>query len=103
MHEEDLQQIRAPAKHQQTYVKPFAYHALGKKQPPYLDLAPMIRRLLDAFTPDRCMWAIDAPYQTQGDNTYQASIELIRDKLDFLSAGDKEKLLMKTALGVYFS
>jgi len=63
----------------------------------------MIRRLLDAFTPDRCMWASDAPYQTQRDNTYQASIELIRDKLEFLSAGDKEKLLTKTAQSVYFT
>ena len=102
VHEEDLKQLCALAKHKKTYVKLSAYYALGKKTPPYLDLAPMIRRLLDAFTPDRCMWASDAPYQTQGDNTYSASIELIRDKLDFLSAGDKEKLLRKTAEGVYF-
>ena len=103
VHEEDLKQLCALAKHKKTYVKLSAYYALGKKKPPYLDLAPMVRRLLDAFTPDRCMWASDAPYQTQGDNTYQASIELIRDKLDFLSAGDKEKLLTKTGEGVYFT
>ncbi|MGI8981716.1 MAG: amidohydrolase family protein [Pirellulaceae bacterium] len=103
VHEEDLKQLCALAKHKKTYVKLSAYYALGKKKPPYLDLAPMIRGLLDAFTPDRCMWASDAPYQTQGDNTYQASIELIRDKLDFLSAGDKDKLLTKTAEGVYFT
>src|SRR6185436_2974990 len=86
VHEADLKQLCALAKHKTTYVKLSAYYALSKKKLPYLDLAPMIRRLLDAFTPDRCMWASDAPYQTQGDNTYQASIELIRDKLDFLSA-----------------
>ncbi len=101
--EADLKQLCALAKHKNTYVKLSAYYALGNKKPPYLDLAPMIRRLLDAFTPDRCMWASDAPYQTQGDNTYQASIELIRGKLDFLSAGDKEKLLTKTAERVYFT
>lgn len=103
VHQEDLDQLCALAKRKKTYVKLSAYYALGNKKPPYLDLAPMIRRLLDAFTPDRCMWASDAPYQTQGDNTYQASIELIRDKLDFLSAGDKEKLLTKTAQSVYFT
>src|SRR4030095_9234373 len=100
--ESDLNQLCALAQHKKTSVKLSAYYALGKKKPPYLDLTPMIRRLLDAFTPDHCMWASDAPYQTQGDNTYQASIELIRDKLDFLSVGDKEKLLRKTAEGVYF-
>lgn len=103
VHEEDLKQLCGLAKRKKTYVKLSAYYALGKKKPPYLDLAPMIRRLLDAYTPDRCMWASDAPYQTQGDNTYQASIELIRDKLDFLSAGDKEKLLRTTAERVYFA
>ena len=102
-HEEDLKALARLARHKKTYVKLSAYYALGKKKPPYLDLAPMIRRLLDAFTTQRCMWASDAPYQTQGDNTYQASIELIRDKLDFLSASDKEQLLRKTAEGVYFT
>lgn len=103
MRDEDLKQLCRLARHKQTYVKLSAYYALGKKKPPYLDLAPMIRRVLDAFSPGRCMWASDAPYQTQGDHTYQASLELIRDKLDFLSADDKEKLLRKTAEGVYFS
>ena len=103
VHEADLKALGDLANHKKTYVKLSAYYALGKKKPPYLDLAPMIRRLLDAFTPERCMWASDAPYQTQGDTTYQASIELIKDKLDFLSAGDKETLLRKAAEKVYFT
>ena len=49
------------------------------------------------------MWASDSPYQVQGEHTYAASIALVRDRLDFLSAGDKEQLLMKTAEGIYFA
>jgi predicted TIM-barrel fold metal-dependent hydrolase len=91
------------ARHKRTHVKLSAYYALGKKKPPYDDLAPMIRKVLDAFGQDRCMWASDSPYQVQGEHTYAASIALIRDRLDFLSAGDKDWLLRKTAEKVYFT
>lgn len=90
------------ARHKHTSVKLSAYYALGKKKPPYLDLAPMIRKVLDSFGPERCMWASDSPYQIQGENTYKASFELIHHKLDFLSAGDKDWLLRRTAERVFF-
>jgi L-fuconolactonase len=90
------------AKHKRVSVKLSAYYALGKKQPPYDDLNPLIRRVLDAFGPDRCMWASDAPYQVQPPHTYAASIVLIRDRVPGLSAGDKEWLLRKTAERVFF-
>jgi predicted TIM-barrel fold metal-dependent hydrolase len=90
------------AKHKWVSVKLSAYYALGKKEPPYLDLLPMIRRVLDAFGVERCMWASDAPYQVQPPHTYAASIGLIRDRLDGISAGDKEWLLRKTAERVFF-
>lgn len=98
----DLQNLCALARHKNTFVKISAYYALGKKQAPYDDLIPMIRRLYDAFGPQRLMWASDSPYQLVGEgNTYQASIALIRDRIDF-SAEDREWLLRKTAERVYF-
>jgi predicted TIM-barrel fold metal-dependent hydrolase len=91
------------AKHRRTYVKVSAFYALGKKQTPYLDLAPLVRKLLDAFGPERLMWATDCPYQVQEGHTYEDSISLVRDRLDFLSGADKEWLLRKTAEKVFFS
>jgi predicted TIM-barrel fold metal-dependent hydrolase len=91
------------AKHKRVSVKLSAYYALGNKQPPYDDLIPMIRRVIDAFSLERCMWASDAPYQVQPPHTYAASIALIRDRLTGLSAGDKEWLLTKTAERVFFA
>lgn len=99
--EAEIDQLCALAKHRRTAVKVSAYYALGKKQPPHLELGPMIRRLLEAFGPERLMWASDSPYQLEGGNNYAASIGLIRDRLDFLSAGDKEWLLRKTAERVF--
>jgi predicted TIM-barrel fold metal-dependent hydrolase len=100
--DQDVAALCGLAQHKKVHVKLSAYYALGKKQPPYLDLVPMIRRVLDAFGPERCMWASDAPYQTVQGHTYAGSIALVRDRLD-LSAGDKEHLLRKTAERVYFS
>jgi predicted TIM-barrel fold metal-dependent hydrolase len=90
------------AKHENLYVKTSAFYALGRKRPPYTDLLPMIRRVVDAFGPERLMWASDCPYQVQGIHDYDSSIALIRDRADFLSAADKQWMLKKTAEKVFF-
>lgn len=86
-----------------THLKTSAFYALGKKAAPYDDLIPMIRRAVDSFGPERLMWASDCPFQVQGDHTYKASIELIRERIDFLSAGDKQSILKGTAEKVFFA
>jgi predicted TIM-barrel fold metal-dependent hydrolase len=100
--ETDLEALCRLARHKQTAVKLSAFYALGKKSPPYLDLVPMIRRLLDAYGPERLMWATDCPFQVV-DQTYSESIELIRDRCDFLSEGDRESILRGSAERVFFS
>lgn len=90
------------ARQKNVFVKVSAFYALGKKQPPYTDLIPMIRRVLDAFGPERLMWGSDAPYQVEAPHTYRASVELVTKKLDFLSATDRDWLLRRTAEGVFF-
>ena len=99
----DLDNLCALAKHRNVSVKTSAFYALGNKQPPYNDLADMIRRVLDAFGPERLMWASDCPFQVEGEHTYQASIDLIRSGLDFLSTNDRQWLLRRTAERVFFS
>lgn len=97
--ESDLTQLCDLAKHKNVKVKISAYYALGKKKPPYTDLGPMIRRLLHAFGPNRLMWASDSPYET----AYADSINLIRERLDFLTDNDKSWLLSKTAEQTFFA
>jgi predicted TIM-barrel fold metal-dependent hydrolase len=99
--ESDLAALCKLARHHHVAVKISAFYALGKKAPPYSDLAPMIRRLLDALGPERLMWATDCPFQVQPGHTYSQSIELVRDRLDFLSEGDRQWLLKKTAERVF--
>ena len=63
----------------------------------------MIRRLYDAFGPDRLMWGSDSPYQLTPPNTYQDSVKLIREGIDFLTDDDKQALMRGTAHKVFFA
>ncbi len=100
--EADLAKLAGLAKHKNVTVKLSAFYALGKKKPPYDYLTPMIRRLLDAYGAERLMWASDAPYQMQNGNSYPASVQFMRDGLDFLSKGDRTHLMSGTAERVFF-
>jgi predicted TIM-barrel fold metal-dependent hydrolase len=77
-------------------VKLSAFYALGEKKPPHLELAPMIKRVHEAFGARRLMWASDCPFHTLKE-PYDDSIALIRDRLAFLSAEDKQWILRRTA------
>ena len=48
------------------------------------------------------MWASDSPYQLVGENNYSASIALVRDRIDFVSPDERDRLLGGTAEKVYF-
>lgn len=97
----DVDALCALAVHPSVFVKVSAFYALGKKTPPYLDLAPMIRRVVASFGAKRCMWGSDCPFQVVSQR-YEDSIALVRDRLDFLSKDDRDWLLFKTAERVLF-
>ncbi len=91
------------ARFKDVHVKTSAFYALGKKQAPYEDLIPMIRRVVDAFSPSRLMWASDCPFQVDAPHNYADSIALIRDRIGFLSQSDKTQMLRGTAERVFFA
>ncbi len=97
VNDEDVTALCRMARHRRVMIKIGAFYALGAKREPYTDLLPMIRRVVDAFSPARCMWESDCPYQVQKPHNYAASVALIRDHADFLGAADKEQILFGTA------
>jgi predicted TIM-barrel fold metal-dependent hydrolase len=98
----DIKLLCSLARHRNVYVKLSAFYYLGTKKPPYTDVLPMIRRLVDTFGPQRLMWASDNPYQVQPPHTYEASLALIRDRADFLSSQDRQWILERTAAKLFF-
>ncbi len=101
--EEEIVALCRMAGHKRVMVKIGAFYALGAKKPPYLEQLPLIRRVVDAFGPERCMWESDCPLQAmKPPHSYEAAVALIRDHADFLSESDKEQILVKTAEDFFF-
>ncbi len=98
----DVEALCGLSRHPRVLVKVGAFYALGKKTPPYLDLAPLIRRVIRAFGAERCMWESDCPFQIVRD-AYADSIGLVRDRLDFLTPDQKDWLLRRTAERTLFT
>lgn len=90
------------AKYPRVHVKVSAFYALGRKQPPYTDLAPMIRQVFETYGPRRLLWGSDSPYQTRAPHSYQASVDLIRSGLPFLSADDRQWILRRNTERLFF-
>jgi predicted TIM-barrel fold metal-dependent hydrolase len=99
--DKDVDALCALAKHKKVMLKVGAFYALGKKQPPYMDLASLIEKVVKAFGAKRCMWESDSPFQV-ANHKYQDSIDLIRKHLPFLTEEDKEWLLRRTAEEFFF-
>ncbi len=100
--ENQLKLLGLLASRPRVHLKISAFYFLGSKKPPYRELIPMIRRVYEAFGPDRLMWGSDCPYQLGGENNYKASIDLIRSGVEFLSASDRQKILRETCTRVFF-
>src|SRR5207244_710377 len=93
--DKDVDALCALARHPRVTVKVGAFYALGKKKPPYTDLAPLIQKVVKAFGARRCMWESDCPFQVF-EQKYQDSIDLVQKRLDFLTAEDRDWLLRRT-------
>lgn len=99
--DKDVEALCGMARHKRVLVKVGAFYALGKKEPPYTDLAPLIRKVVEAFGAKRCMWESDCPFQVEKQR-YTDSIDLVRKRLDFLTDEDREWLLGRTAEAFFF-
>jgi predicted TIM-barrel fold metal-dependent hydrolase len=97
VNDDQVTELCGLAQHRNIQIKIGAFYALGAATAPYADLLPMIKRVVDAYGPDRCMWESDCPFQVQPPHKYDDSVALIRDHADFLSDSDKEKILVTTA------
>ena len=100
--EEEIVQLCGMARHRRVMLKLGGFYALGGKVPPYLDMLPLIRRVVDAFGPERCMWESDSPLQTKNGHSFAAAVDIIRRHADFLTKSDKEQILVRTAEDFFF-
>ena len=99
----EIQTLCRIARYPRVMLKIGAFYALGAETPPYLDMLPLIERVVDAFGPERCMWESDAPLQTKPPHNFEAAVAVIRGHADFLSRSDKDQILFRTAEDFFFN
>ena len=100
--EDEMEALCQLARHKRVMIKVGAFYGLGAKMPPHLEMLPMIRRVVTAFGPERCMWESDAPLQVKSPQTYGAAVALIREHASFLTVSDREQILFRTADEFFF-
>ncbi len=70
------------------------------KKYPYADTFPWVKRLYDAFGPDRLLWGTGFPGATRaqaGRPSLEEELALIRTEIPFLTVADREKILGRNA------
>jgi predicted TIM-barrel fold metal-dependent hydrolase len=92
---EELEKLIALKRHAKLFVKISHTWSLSKEKYPWRDTWANLKRLHQAFGPERLMWGTDWPVSSR-HATYAETLKSVRDEMDFLNKDDKRWMLSKT-------
>lgn len=103
--EADLQRLLALARHRNVWVKVSELNAVSKTgEYPYRDTIPFVKRVYEAFGPDRLLFGTGFPGTSRAAYqrpTLPQEIDIIRQEIPFFSAADREKILGRNAAALW--
>ena len=91
----ELEKLIALKRYPKVFVKISHTWSISRQPYPWLDAQEYVKRLYEAFGPQRLMWATDWPI-VENVSTYERALSVVRDDMKFLSAQDKSWILSKT-------
>ncbi len=92
---EQLEKLIALKRYPNVFVKISHTWSISKQPYPWLDAQQYVKRLHDAYGPQRLMWATDWPI-LETWTRYDKALTVVRDDMKFLNAEDKQWMLSKT-------
>ena len=92
---DQLNMLLALKRYPKVFVKISHTWSLSKQPFPYTDSQAQVKRLYDAFGPQKLMWGTDWPL-VENHCGYAKALSVVRDEMKFLSADDKSWILSKT-------
>jgi predicted TIM-barrel fold metal-dependent hydrolase len=95
-----LPRLVALADHPNVFVKLSGLAAYSDGPSPFVDIDPIVRSVVDAFGPGRCMWGSDYT-RLQDRLTYGEVVDQVRRGCTFLDAAARADILSGTAARVY--
>jgi predicted TIM-barrel fold metal-dependent hydrolase len=103
--EPDFRRLLALARLENVYVKISELSSVSKsKTYPFADAYPHVKRVVEAFGPDRLLFGTGYPGAARGfykRPTLRQEIDLIRREMSFLSDDDRAKILGQNALKLW--
>jgi L-fuconolactonase len=96
----ELKKLLALARYERVYVKLSHLWSLSREAYPYRDTHDQVRRLYDAFGPERLMWGTDWP-GVDAFCGYGRALALYRDEIKFFNDDDRKWILGQTALKLW--
>jgi L-fuconolactonase len=94
-HPEQLEHLTELARYPKVFVKVSHAWSLSKQPYPWTDAQQLVKRLHEAFGPQRLMWATDWPIAKERA-TYPQRLTLVKNDMPFLNNEDKTWMLSKT-------
>ncbi len=88
------------ARYPNVYVKVSNLQGKSREEYPYRDTYDLVRRIYDAYGPQRLMWGTDFPGVMRRCG-YSRAVDLVRRHIGFLTEDDKEWLFNRTATQVW--
>jgi len=92
-----IEQSAALARYPNVSVKLSASPLFSNEAYPFRDMTPHIRRLFDAYGPQRCYWGTDIS-NSLAKATYRQRVTHFTEELDFLSESDKDWVMGRAIL-----
>jgi predicted TIM-barrel fold metal-dependent hydrolase len=96
----ELEKLLALKRYANLFVKISHTWSLSRQPYPWTDSQQYVKRVYDAFGPQRIMWATDWPI-VENVSTYERALSVVRDEMKFLNAEDKQWVLSKTIQRVW--
>jgi predicted TIM-barrel fold metal-dependent hydrolase len=90
-----LEKLIALRRYPKVFVKISHTWSISKQAYPWLDAQEYVKRLHQAYGPQRLMWATDWPI-IEGYSTYDKALRVVRDEMQFLNSDDRQWMLSKT-------
>jgi predicted TIM-barrel fold metal-dependent hydrolase len=97
---DELKKLLRLSRYPRVYVKLSHLWSLSKQEYPYRDTHDQVRRLYDAFGPQRLMWGTDWP-GVEDYCGYAKALALYRDEIRFFNDDDRKWILGETALKLW--
>ncbi|MCZ6673563.1 MAG: amidohydrolase family protein [Verrucomicrobia bacterium] len=97
----DFMLLQNIAKRPNAFIKLSSFDTESREEPPYLKVQPVVKELVEWFTPKRCVWGCNNYRGDMGSEGYLELVHHARRIFDFLNIDEQKQIFCKTPHRLY--